>query len=32
MEGQVTDAKTLTGLLWWQNVTAGRWSLDWLTL
>ncbi|MEP6965507.1 MAG: NUDIX hydrolase [Polaromonas sp.] len=27
--GQVTDAKTLTGMLWLQNVQAGRWSLDW---
>lgn len=27
--GQVTDAKTLTGMLWLQNVLAGRWSLDW---
>jgi ADP-ribose pyrophosphatase len=28
--GQLTDAKTLTGLLWLQNVAAGHWSLDWL--
>lgn len=28
-EGQLTDAKTLTGLLWLQNVAAGHWSLDW---
>ncbi len=27
--GQLTDAKTLTGLLWWQNLAAGRWSLSW---
>lgn len=27
--GQVTDAKTLTGVLWLQNVLAGRWMLDW---
>ena len=27
--GQVTDAKTLTGALWLQNVNAGAWSLDW---
>ena len=27
--GQVTDAKTLTGLLWLQNVLSGAWSLDW---
>ena len=28
-QGQLTDAKTLTGLLWLQNVAAGHWSLDW---
>ena len=28
-QGQLTDAKTLTGLLWLQNVMAGQWSLDW---
>ena len=28
-EGQLTDAKTLTGLLWLQNVISGAWSLDW---
>lgn len=28
-EGQVTDAKTLTGMLWLQNVLAGAWTLDW---
>ena len=27
--GQVTDAKTLTGALWLQNVLSGAWSLDW---
>lgn len=27
--GDLTDAKTLIGLLWWQNWQAGRWSLDW---
>ena len=27
--GQVTDAKTLSGALWLQNVNAGAWSLDW---
>ena len=27
--GQVTDAKTLTGMLWLQNMLAGAWSLDW---
>ncbi len=28
-EGQVTDAKTLTGMLWLQNVLSGAWVLDW---
>jgi len=28
-EGRVTDAKTLTGALWLQNVLAGAWELDW---
>ena len=28
-EGQVTDAKTLTGALWLQNVLSGAWKLDW---
>jgi ADP-ribose pyrophosphatase len=27
--GQVTDAKTLTGMLWLQNVLSGAWALDW---
>jgi ADP-ribose pyrophosphatase len=27
--GQVTDAKTLTGMLWLQNVLSGLWVLDW---
>lgn len=27
--GQVTDAKTLTGVLWLQNVLSGAWTLDW---
>lgn len=27
--GEVTDAKTLTGLLWLQNWQAGRWTLHW---
>ena len=30
--GQVTDAKTLAGMLWLQNVLAGLWSLDWQTV
>ena len=28
-DGSVTDAKTLTGALWLQNVNSGAWSLDW---
>lgn len=28
-QGGVTDAKTLTGALWLQNVLSGLWSLDW---
>ena len=28
-EGLVTDAKTLSGLLWLQNILLGRWALDW---
>lgn len=28
-DGQVTDAKTLTGALWLQNVQRGDWTLDW---
>ena len=27
--GQVTDAKTLSGMLWLQNVLSGAWTLDW---
>ncbi|MEO6032053.1 MAG: NUDIX hydrolase [Burkholderiaceae bacterium] len=27
--GEVTDAKTLIGLLWLQNWRAGRWPLNW---
>jgi ADP-ribose pyrophosphatase len=27
--GRVTDAKTLTGMLWLQNVLSGMWTLDW---
>lgn len=26
--GQVTDSKTLTGVLWLQNILAGHWKLD----
>lgn len=29
--GQVTDAKTLAGMLWLQNVSAGTWTLVWQT-
>ena len=29
--GQVTDAKTLTGVLWMQNLLSGAWELDWQT-
>jgi ADP-ribose pyrophosphatase len=28
-EGRVTDAKTLAGMLWLQNVLSGVWALDW---
>ena len=28
-DGTVTDAKTLAGALWLQNVLAGAWTLDW---
>lgn len=28
-QGHVTDAKTLTGALWLQNVLAGTWDLSW---
>ena len=28
-DGLVTDAKTLTGALWLQNVLSGVWALDW---
>lgn len=28
-DGGVTDAKTLTGALWLQNVLSGAWTLDW---
>ena len=28
-DGSVTDAKTLTGMFWLQNVLAGTWQLDW---
>lgn len=28
-DGRVTDAKTLAGALWLQNVLSGAWELDW---
>lgn len=28
-EGRITDAKTLTCMLWLQNVLSGAWPLDW---
>ena len=28
-DGHLTDAKTLTGLLWLQNFLSGAWSLQW---
>jgi ADP-ribose pyrophosphatase len=28
-QGLLTDAKTLTGLLWLQNVQSGQWPLHW---
>ena len=31
MRGEVTDAKTLVGALWLQNVLSGAWSLQWKT-
>jgi ADP-ribose pyrophosphatase len=31
LEGKVTDAKTLAGALWLQNVLSGAWTLDWQT-
>ena len=27
--GQITDTKTLSGVLWLQNLRLGTWSLDW---
>lgn len=31
-DGQVTDAKTLTGALWLQNMLTGAWPLRWQSL
>lgn len=28
-DGRVIDGKTLVGMLWWQNVMSGAWTLDW---
>lgn len=28
-DGRVIDGKTLVGMLWWQNVVSGAWTLDW---
>lgn len=28
-DGSITDSKTLTGVLWLQNVQSGAWALDW---
>lgn len=30
-DGIVTDAKTLAGCLWLQNILSGAWKLDWRT-
>lgn len=30
-DGTVTDAKTLAGVLWLQNLLSGAWALDWRT-
>ncbi len=30
MCGEITDAKTLAGALWLQNVLSGSWPLDWV--
>jgi ADP-ribose pyrophosphatase len=29
-QGLVTDAKTLTGALWLQNMLSGAWTVDWI--
>jgi ADP-ribose pyrophosphatase len=28
-DGRITDAKTMIGIMWLQNVTSGAWNLDW---
>ena len=30
--GQITDAKTLNGIFWLQNVMSGAWTLNWETV
>jgi ADP-ribose pyrophosphatase len=30
-DGRITDAKTMIGTLWLQNVMSGAWNLDWQT-
>lgn len=32
LSGQVTDAKTVSGALWLQNVLSGDWTLEWTTI
>ena len=31
-DGRITDAKTLTGVLWLQNLRSGAWTLDWVNV
>ena len=31
-DGRITDAKTLTGVLWLQNLRSRAWSLDWASV
>ena len=31
-DGRITDAKTLTGVLWLQNLRSGAWILDWASV
>ena len=31
-DGRITDSKTLTGVLWLQNLRSGAWSLDWASV
>jgi ADP-ribose pyrophosphatase len=32
LQGVLTDAKTLTGMLWWEFLLRGQWQPQWLTL